>query len=227
MGVITISIGFSGGSVVNNLPANGFNPWIGTFPGSRKWQPTPVFLPGAFQGPRSLVGYSLWGFEIKIGYDSATTKKITIIALWGLNNIMYVKHLGQCLAQIAFIFLRKKNENILIISSSLFCAKATVLGGFLVVFLVFCFVFTGLLLWFLTLAQTVYLPEQGEFMDLHGSDPFIHRLWFTVQLTIKMTQNHCHPTALDGSTKWLSLLCPAHGEQMWKWKSNTITVSFN
>ena len=73
------------------------------------------------------MGYSLWGFEIKIGYDSATTKKITIIALWGLNNIMYVKHLGQCLAQIAFIFLRKKNENILIISSSLFwlCGHVT------------------------------------------------------------------------------------------------------
>ena len=27
----------------------------------RKWQPTPVFLPGESQGPRSLVGYCLWG----------------------------------------------------------------------------------------------------------------------------------------------------------------------
>ena len=27
----------------------------------RKWQPTPVFLPGEFQGQRSLVGYSPWG----------------------------------------------------------------------------------------------------------------------------------------------------------------------
>ena len=26
----------------------------------RKWQPTPVFLPGESQGQRSLVGYSLW-----------------------------------------------------------------------------------------------------------------------------------------------------------------------
>ena len=26
----------------------------------RKWQPTPVSLPGEFQGQRSLVGYSLW-----------------------------------------------------------------------------------------------------------------------------------------------------------------------
>ena len=27
----------------------------------RKWQPTPVFLPGEFQGPGSLVGCRLWG----------------------------------------------------------------------------------------------------------------------------------------------------------------------
>ena len=27
----------------------------------KKWQPTPVFLPGKSQGQRSLAGYSLWG----------------------------------------------------------------------------------------------------------------------------------------------------------------------
>ena len=27
----------------------------------RKWQPTPVFLPGESQGPGSLVGCCLWG----------------------------------------------------------------------------------------------------------------------------------------------------------------------
>ena len=30
-------------------------------PGRRKWQPTPVFLPGKFHGQRSLMGYSPWG----------------------------------------------------------------------------------------------------------------------------------------------------------------------
>ena len=29
----------------------------------RKWQPTPVFLPGEFHGQRSLVGYSPWGHK--------------------------------------------------------------------------------------------------------------------------------------------------------------------
>ena len=58
-------LGFPGGSVVKNPPANagdsssisgsGRSPW------RRKWQPTPIFLPGESHGHRSLVGYSLWG----------------------------------------------------------------------------------------------------------------------------------------------------------------------
>ena len=38
-----------------------FNPWVKKIPWRRKWQPTPVFLPGKFHGQRSLVGYSPWG----------------------------------------------------------------------------------------------------------------------------------------------------------------------
>ena len=38
-----------------------FNPWIGTISWRRKWQPTPVFLPGKSHGWRSLVGCSPWG----------------------------------------------------------------------------------------------------------------------------------------------------------------------
>ena len=30
---------------------------------SRKWQPTPVFVPGKFHGQRSLAGYSPWGYK--------------------------------------------------------------------------------------------------------------------------------------------------------------------
>ena len=39
---------------------SGFNPWVGKIPWRRKWQPTPVFLPGKSHGPRSLVGYCPW-----------------------------------------------------------------------------------------------------------------------------------------------------------------------
>ena len=35
--------------------------WVGKIPRRRKWQPTPVSLPGKSQGQRSLTGYSPWG----------------------------------------------------------------------------------------------------------------------------------------------------------------------
>ena len=38
-----------------------FDPWVRKIPQKRKWQPTPVFLPGKSQGQRSLMGHSPWG----------------------------------------------------------------------------------------------------------------------------------------------------------------------
>ena len=35
-----------------------FDPWVGKIPWRRKWQPTPVFLPGKFHEHRSLAGYT-------------------------------------------------------------------------------------------------------------------------------------------------------------------------
>ena len=37
-----------------------FNPWIGKMPWRRKWQPTPLSLPGKSHGQRSLAGYGPW-----------------------------------------------------------------------------------------------------------------------------------------------------------------------
>ena len=37
----------------------------------RKWQPTPVLLPGKSHGWKSLVGYSLWGRK-----ESDTTERL-------------------------------------------------------------------------------------------------------------------------------------------------------
>ena len=41
----------------------GFVPWVRKVPRKRKWQPTPVFLPGESHGQRSLVYYSPWGSQ--------------------------------------------------------------------------------------------------------------------------------------------------------------------
>ena len=50
-----------GSAVVKNPPANaGDARDMGKLPWRRRWQPTPVFLPGKSHGQRSLVGYSPW-----------------------------------------------------------------------------------------------------------------------------------------------------------------------
>ena len=40
-----------------------FNLWVRKIPWRRKWQLTPVFLPGESHGQRSLEGYSTWGHK--------------------------------------------------------------------------------------------------------------------------------------------------------------------
>ena len=54
-----------------------FDPWVGKLPWSRKWQPTPTFLPGKSHGQRSLAGYSLWGCK-KVRHNLATHQPTTM-----------------------------------------------------------------------------------------------------------------------------------------------------
>ena len=41
-----------------------FDAWVGKIPWRRKWQPTPVSLPGESHGQRSLGGYTPWGRRV-------------------------------------------------------------------------------------------------------------------------------------------------------------------
>ena len=50
-----------------------FDPWVGKFLWSRKWKPTPVFLPGKFHGQRGLVGYSPWGRRVRHNWATKHT----------------------------------------------------------------------------------------------------------------------------------------------------------
>ena len=53
--------GSDGKSVCLQNGSPRFDPWVRKIHWRRKWQPTPVFLPGKFHGWRSLVGYHPWG----------------------------------------------------------------------------------------------------------------------------------------------------------------------
>ena len=72
--VISGFLGGSGASLMAKMAKNllamlesqvqsrpGFDPWAGKMPWSRKWQLTPIFLPGEFHGQRSLLGYTVHG----------------------------------------------------------------------------------------------------------------------------------------------------------------------
>ena len=67
---IIMEEGFPGGLAVKNPPTSvedardeGSIPGSGRFPWRRKWQPTPLFLPGESHGQRSLAVYSPWGHK--------------------------------------------------------------------------------------------------------------------------------------------------------------------
>jgi len=56
----------------------------------RKWQPTPVFLPGKSHGQRNLVGYSPWGRK-----ESDTTERL------------HFQEINKCI----YIALKKKKKD--------------------------------------------------------------------------------------------------------------------
>ena len=62
------SVDFPGGSdgkaSARNAGDLGSIPGSGKVPWRRKWQPTPVLLPGKFHGQKSLVEYSPWGRRV-------------------------------------------------------------------------------------------------------------------------------------------------------------------
>ena len=70
-------VGFPGGSVVKTLSANAGevgSTQVRKIPWRRKWQPTPVFLPGESHGQRSLEGSSPWGCK-RVRHDLVTKQQ--------------------------------------------------------------------------------------------------------------------------------------------------------
>ena len=74
------SKGFPGSSVskesVCQCRKPSFVPWVGKIPWRRKWQPTPVFLPGNPHRQRSLVGCSPRDLK-----ESGTTERLTVFLI--------------------------------------------------------------------------------------------------------------------------------------------------
>ena len=72
-----------------------FNSWAGKIPWRRKWQPTPVFLPGDSHGQKSLVGYSPRGHRVRPNW--ATTPPPSspppgTWTKWGSSKLLEGRH---------------------------------------------------------------------------------------------------------------------------------------
>ena len=87
--------GFPGGTVVKcrRHKRLGFDPWVGKIPRRRKWQPTPVSLPGKSHEQRSLAGYSPKGHKELDTTEALHTHAqpfIYLLDTWPLTHTLQV-----------------------------------------------------------------------------------------------------------------------------------------
>ena len=66
----------------------GFNPWVRKILCRRKWQPTPVFLPGKFYRQRSMEGYSSWGYRVGEDSNWAWARWYRSHCIWGISKFI-------------------------------------------------------------------------------------------------------------------------------------------
>ena len=77
-----------------------FDPWVGKIPWRRKWQPTPVFLPGESHRERSLGVYSPWSW-----------KNLTRLKQLSMHTLVHCGTLGRWLNLSDPQFLHPQNSD--------------------------------------------------------------------------------------------------------------------
>ena len=90
----------------------------------RKWQPTPVLLPGESQGQRSLVGFRLWG-RTELDMTEATEQQQQQPALYCLITKALWSSLNQEVYTSKFVLLSQG-----LFGFWFFCAHIRILGLF-------------------------------------------------------------------------------------------------
>ena len=62
------------------------DPWVGKIPWRKKWQLTPVFLPGKSHGQRILAGSSPWGHK-RVRHDLEIKQQQTFSSVQSLSRV--------------------------------------------------------------------------------------------------------------------------------------------
>ena len=86
-----------------------FDPWVRKIPWRKKWQPTPVLLPGEFHGQRNLEGYSPWDY------------KESDMTVW-LTHFQRLEKYFPLMSSIAFIKIYKLSVGTRSQTNFLFCS---------------------------------------------------------------------------------------------------------
>ena len=75
----------------------GFHLWVGKIPWRKKWQSTPIFLPGKFHGQGSLASYSPWGpKKIQTWQQLIKNNNSTVLTPWKSDFQSVLIHQIQC-----------------------------------------------------------------------------------------------------------------------------------
>ena len=83
-----------------------FYPWVRKIPWKRKWQPSPVFLPGESHGQRSLVSCSPWGpNRSPVSLSALNGSPMTIALMWGSDHCFSSPTCRAGLVLLALLFL--------------------------------------------------------------------------------------------------------------------------
>ena len=105
--------------VVKNLPTNAGDTrdtWVRKIPWRKKWQPTPLFLPGKSHRQRNLVGYSQWGHRESakqqqgVSHQSCYGPAVNLSLIqsqtfWCCLASLYIRHTDLHLLKILYITL--------------------------------------------------------------------------------------------------------------------------
>ena len=92
-----------------------FDPRVGKIPWRRKWQPTPIFLPGKSHGQRSLKGYSPWDHRVWQDWATGHTHSLLNVSLHGQTHPGFDKGLPAkpCMSPIGSSLLGHLLEDLL------------------------------------------------------------------------------------------------------------------